>query len=393
MKALSNHVVGGMLLVCGTSVGAGMLALPVVSAQGGFWPALFIFFLCYLFMMATGLLLLEISLKMPKDSNIISMATHYFGKKGKAFAWVLYLFLFYLLSTAYISGGGELIYEASNQLISPPLGSLIFCLILATIVVLGTNIVERLNFVFMIGLVVTYLLFATIGIPYINFAKLSYHNFPKAFLALPVIFTSFSYQGIIPTLTYHMKKDTKRIRQSIILGTSLTFLIYILFEILILGIVPLEGPNGLILAKTAVFPLKEATHNSYIYPIVQSFAFFAIVTSFLGVSLGLFDFFSDGLKIKKRGGKKFVIALFTFLPPLLITLSKPGLFLIALKYAGGIGCALLLGLLPVLMVYSHRYIKKEIPVSPQLLGGKKMLFVLILFLFFELVVDRLVILV
>jgi tyrosine-specific transport protein len=384
MKAIFGHVLGGMLLVCGTSVGAGMLALPVVTAQGGFFPALFIFFLCYLFMMATGLLLLEISLKMPRDSNIISMATHYFGTKGKVFAWVLYIFLFYLLSTAYISGGGELIYEATNFFISPTLGSLIFCFVLASFVIFGTKVVDRLNLLFMLGLVVTYVILITIGMPYIEMSKISYTNFPKAFIALPIIFTSFSYQGIIPSLTYYMQKDAKKIRLSIILGTSLTFFIYILFEILVLGIAPLEN---LIEAKTAVYPLRSATGHSLIYPIGQFFAFFAIITSFLGVSLGLFDFFSDGLKIEKKGSKRLVIAGFAFVPPLLIALSKPGLFLIALKYAGGIGCAFLLGLLPTLMVYSHRYIKKEEPLFPQLIGGKKMLYILFLFVVFELIVQ------
>ncbi|MES2272690.1 MAG: aromatic amino acid transport family protein, partial [Chlamydiota bacterium] len=55
-----SPVFGGTLLVAGTSIGAGMLALPVVTASGGFLPALFVYFLCWLFMTCTGLLLLEI---------------------------------------------------------------------------------------------------------------------------------------------------------------------------------------------------------------------------------------------------------------------------------------------------------------------------------------------
>ena len=42
----SNRIVGGTLLVAGTSIGAGMLALPVVTALGGFFPAFFIYLLC-----------------------------------------------------------------------------------------------------------------------------------------------------------------------------------------------------------------------------------------------------------------------------------------------------------------------------------------------------------
>ena len=50
--------------------------------------------------------MLEICLKLPPDANLVTMATTYFGKAGKVIAWILYLFLFYSLSIAYVSGGG-----------------------------------------------------------------------------------------------------------------------------------------------------------------------------------------------------------------------------------------------------------------------------------------------
>jgi tyrosine-specific transport protein len=46
----------------------------------------------------------------------------------------------------------------------------------------------------------------------------------------------------------------------------------------------------------------------------------------LGVSLGLFDFIADGFRIQKKGMKKLLIALITFLPPIVITLINPKLF-------------------------------------------------------------------
>src|SRR5579871_6624910 len=106
---MSKQLIGGILLVAGTSIGAGMLALPVVTAEGGFFPAFFTYLLCWGFMTCTGLLMLEICLEMPPDANLISMAGAYLGRGGKIFAWVLYLFLFYCLTIAYLSGGGGLL--------------------------------------------------------------------------------------------------------------------------------------------------------------------------------------------------------------------------------------------------------------------------------------------
>ena len=187
-----------------------------------------------------------------------------------------------------------------------------------------------------------------------------------------------------------MKKDYKKVRTSIILGTSLAFFVYLIWIFLILGIIPIEGVHGLKEALSqnldAIQPLKYYTNIKAIYYIGQFFSFFAITTSFLGVSLGLFDFIADGFKIQKKGMKKVLVAAITFFPPIVITLINPKLFLIALNYAGGIGGALLLVLLPTIMVYSKRYIKKE-KAFEQLFGGKPILFLICVFVVFVLFVE------
>jgi tyrosine-specific transport protein len=65
-----GHVFGGTMLIAGTMVGVGMLALPVATGEGGFFPAVVIYLICWLFMLCTGLLLLEVCTWMPKDSNL-----------------------------------------------------------------------------------------------------------------------------------------------------------------------------------------------------------------------------------------------------------------------------------------------------------------------------------
>ena len=95
MEFSMRKAIGGALLVAGTAIGAGMLALPVVPGMGGFRPATLIFLICWIFSACTGLLLLEICLWMPNDANIISMAHHLLGPIGKVAAWLLYIFLFY----------------------------------------------------------------------------------------------------------------------------------------------------------------------------------------------------------------------------------------------------------------------------------------------------------
>jgi tyrosine-specific transport protein len=368
-----RQIGGGALLVAGTSIGAGMLALPVVTGAGGFVPSLFVYFLCWLLMTGTGLLLLEICLKMPPDANLVSMAGAYFGRFGKAAAWILYLFLFYCLSVAYVSGGGGLLREWLG--LGPPwAGSFLFFALLSPFVYWGAKMVDRLNGLLMLGLIGAYALFIALGIPSVDTALLKVAHWKPALLALPVVFTSFSYQGIIPSLTSYMHRDPKRIRLAIVLGTSMAFVIYLIWEFLILGIVPAESlEQARQLGQTAVQPLKQHVGGGFVSLLGQGFAFFAIATSYLGVTLGLFDFLADGFRMSKSGSQRLWLAALTFLPPLAIAWTRPDVFITALMYAGGIGCALLLGLLPVLMVWKARHRREE---GPILIGGGQSLLAL-----------------
>src|SRR5688572_4400078 len=103
-----GSVLGGVLLIAGCCIGAGMLGLPVLSAAAGFIPSFVLFVLCWLFMVVTGLLLLEVNLLFTEEVSIISMAGRTLGKVGQAVGWVCFLFLFYCLMVAYVAGSGVL---------------------------------------------------------------------------------------------------------------------------------------------------------------------------------------------------------------------------------------------------------------------------------------------
>lgn len=390
MKNFDLKTLGAGLILGGTALGAGMLALPVATAQAGFLPSLMIYALCWGFSVCTGLLFVEICLWMPQDSNIISMASHLLGKTGKIFAWILYLFLFYCLTVAYVSGGGGFVSEIFTG-VPHWLGSLIFTLLFGAVVVIGTKAVDRINFILMFGLIITFVLFVVFGLGKVKPALAMRFEMWPAFLALPVLFTAFSYQGTVPSIVTYLNRDGKKVRKAIIFGTAIPFLAYIIWEYLILGIIPLSGKYGLMAAQeqqmTAVAQLKYVIEDSPIYMIGQFFAFFALTTSFLGVTLGLMDFMSDGLQVAKEGMKKLFLAALIFIPPLIITWINPNIFLTALGYAGGVGCALLLGFLPVLMVWVGRYKLNYPSIHQQLPGGKKFLISLVAFVVFELVME------
>lgn len=388
-----GSVFGGSLLVAGTSIGGGMLALPVLTSLAGFLPSVVIYLLCWFFMASTGLLFLEISEWLRRDegkedANIISMAERILGRWGKYAAWVLYLFLFYCLMVAYMVGCGNIVVELSQSGIPDWLGPLLFALLFAPLIIISTGLASRLNIALVAGLTLSYFGFVLIGFRHVQPAFLEYRDWSYSLKVLPIAFTSFAYQGIIPTLASFMHHDVKSIRKAILIGSFIPLIAYIIWEWLILGIIPLEGKNGLKdaleLGQNAVQPLKYFIHGGSIYILGQFFAFFALVTSFLGVSLGLRDFLADGMNIEKDRRGNLLLASLVLLPPLGIAITYPHIFLIALDYAGGFGCALLLGLLPIIMAWRGRYALK-LPLIPQLPGGKIYLSLLALFVIIELV--------
>ena len=60
--------------------------------------------------------MLEVNLWMGKDNNLTSMAKVTLGRVGQVFSWIIYLFLLYSLTTAYIAGGGSIVLDAFQSI-------------------------------------------------------------------------------------------------------------------------------------------------------------------------------------------------------------------------------------------------------------------------------------
>jgi tyrosine-specific transport protein len=373
----SGSVLGGMLLVAGSCIGAGMLALPILTGLSGFLPSLSMLLLSCIFMTFTGLLLVEINGWFSKEVNLISMASESLGSLGKWTAWSSYVFLFYSILVAYIAASGSIfsaILESLFHLSLPAwTASLFFTFIFGWIIYLGTRPVDLLNRLLMIGLILTYLGMIGFGLTRIQPSLLLHWAPSYLFTSLPVLVISFGFQNMIPSLSSYMKGDVKRVRFTILGGIALTLLIYIIWSLLILGVVPFEGSGGILesykAGLEATVPLSAALGKSSITYFAQGFAFFAIVTSFLAQGLTLAHFLADGLKISptQKSMRKLVPA--ALAPPLILALTYPHIFFKALNFAGGIFAMVLFGLLPTLMAWIGRY-KKHLTSTYRVAGGK-----------------------
>lgn len=375
-----GSLVGGVLLIAGSCIGAGMLALPVITGLGGFFPAAVLFIVAWMFMTTTALLLLEANLTLGYQLSLISIAEKTLGKVGKLLCWVLFVFLFYSLGIAYIAACGSILesifLDLFNRMIPSWVGSFVFTLTFGIVVYIGTRPVDYLNRILMAGLIITYGALIILGGKHIQWNLLTQYQWAYSFAAIPVMVISFGFHNMIPTLAQYFKGDVKRLRLTVLLGSLLPLIIYLLWEMVMLGIIPLHGREGLIQAldqgHAATQCLRGVIGKSWVCNVGQSFALFAIITSFLTQSLSLVDFLSDGLKIPKVKMGRVALVLMTLIPPFLFATFYPGIFIRALNLAGAFSAVILFGIFPALMIWILRY-RKKTSISLVLPAGKWLL--------------------
>jgi len=388
MSIRKNKVFGSTLLVAGTQIGAGMLALPISTGAMGFSWAFTLFIISFLFMLTSLFLLLEANLFCKEaDVNLITMVKHRLGPLGQMVSWFSFILLLYSVAAAYLSAGGSLITSVIEQslhtTVSPSLGVWIFLLVFGFLVVFGTKGIDIVNRLCVAGLFICFcvlILFVSSSVDLSHFGK---GNPKYLWTALPIIILSFTSHIIVPSLRTYLKGNVRDLKIALIVGSIIPLVFYLLWEFLIFGLLPISGPYGLEMIAKQPQPvsalattLHEFLQVAWIPIIVGLFSFFALVTSFFGVSLSLYDFLADGFQIKKTFWGKTMLLLFMFIIPLFFVLFYPQGFLIALGYAG-VFVAILYGILPALMVWHGRYIEKR-KEKLVVFGGKPLLIFMIL---------------
>jgi len=385
---MRSKFIGGILLITGTSIGAGMLGLPLASAKGGFYGSSIVLIATWIFMTLGGLLVLEVNLRMPEHTNLISMAQKTLGKTGAIVTWFTFLLLLYSLLCAYISGGSDLLQSLLGKIhINLPhtINSLLFLCLFGYIVFRGIKLVDIVNRGLMSAKLISYFLLVAIMMFFIQGKHLNIFNVPAALPAVTVMITSFGFSIIIPSLRTYFKSDAKKLRLVIIIGSIIPLIIYIIWDAVIQGSINTYGAQGLLsIAKSGhsiaglTNALSQQAQNHLVTILIYLFTSICILTSFLGVSLALIDFLADGFSLAKKGKNLFIIYGTAFLPPLIILFFKPGIFITSLAY-GGIFCAVLQLFLPALMAWRSRYYLAEPLQAPyQLFGGKLLLCLIIL---------------
>ncbi|PJD93053.1 MAG: hypothetical protein CK424_03370 [Legionella sp.] len=366
---MNSKIIGGVLLICGTSIGTGILGIPSDTGEAGFGWSLLLFLLCWIFSTLAALLYMEVHLwQKSSTSNLLSMTDFFFGPKAKSLVWVIYLALLYSLMCTYLLAGSSWIIQSLSYLSHITLGQIpgmsIFIGLIGLFIFFGIRLVDHVNRVMLVGLALTYILILGITLPTTQSQLLlqpaqDLWLLPKA---IPLLITAFGYSIIVPSLSTYFERNAKMLQKTIMIGSVITLIIYILWETATLGNIPLHGPHGLreiahgLDNGTEVAnALIHITQNPHLTYIITLFALFAVITSFLGVSMALYHALADGLQVETRGMSGGLLLLLTYIPPMIFLLIIPTGFNQILSWAGVL-VAFLMGVLPALMILKGRYV-------------------------------------
>ncbi|MCF6765244.1 amino acid permease [Thiotrichales bacterium 19S3-7] len=356
---------GSTMIVIGTQIGAGILAIPIITAELGFPLAMLLMLFSWLLMTYTAILVSDIALHMPKGTSFGRMAKMTLGMPGAVISWLSFILLLYTISVAYISAASS----AFNHLVSfipQSIWAIAFVVIFACVTLLGTGSVDWVNRLLLTIKLLFLIIVCLILFHYIKAPNLGDHAFNSMtlLLAIPVLITSFTSHIIVPPLVDYLHRDKKAIFRVMIIGSTIPFILYILWEIAVLGTLPLNGPISFMqsifshkaVADTNIGDVLTALSDKIAQAHVAKFSInvftdISVMTSYLGVSLALYHFIKDSFRldyIRQPILRRSITTLLCFAIPLTIVLFYPNLFVIAISYVGVFVCIMFL-LLPVLM--------------------------------------------
>lgn len=388
-----NKKLGATLMVAGTTIGGGMLAMPLTSAGIGFGCTLLLLAVLWLLLTFSALLFVELYQYVESDTGLGSLAEIFFGKTGRVVSSGVLLIFLYALVSAYVAGGSGILVTLlpeswQNDWLNKGAG-LLFTFLFGSFIFIGTHSVDKLNRVIFFTKLAFFALVLMLLMPDVKIANLMATPIDNALLisAAPIFFTAFGFHGSIPSLNKYLDGNLKDLRFAIILGTFIPLFGYILWQFATHGVLSQSDFLTLLRLDPTLNGLVTATVHSTgsesLGLMVQLFSALALISSFLGVSLGLFETLEDVLKGFHHQPTRFTLGLITFLPPLIFALFYPEGFILALGYAGQM-FAFYAIVLPVAMVWKQR--KTQGSQGYQVMGGKiSLVFTLLVGVFIVLV--------
>lgn len=364
--------IGSIMMVAGTCIGSGMIALPMVLVKLGLIPSLVLMLVIWGIMYYTSLVSLELNLQARHGLSLGALGKYFSGRVAELIGTISIKLLSYALLAVFIYGGASVLQNLMNSGVSMMDIESWYAGIAALVLLLPIKLVDHINRILFIGLIGVAAILVIGLASMISFKNLplvapSYANISSLYPIIPVVFTSFGFQVIFHTLTNYCNRNVKVLKRAFFWGSLIPAIVYIVWTFSTLTVVYHESPafyEQMSLGKVSVGDLIEELSTIAKWQSVQLLVWWvsllAIVTSVIGVGVGLCDSLNAMMEERVPNAmlRKILAAVITILPAYVVAVLVPNAFIAVLGFAGMILVVIAI-LLPVYLLYKGKIRKQD----------------------------------
>jgi len=351
-------------LVMGNVLGVGVLALPIKCGLSGFAPALTAIVVIWAVMLLSAwVIAYKINIEKSDSFDIPSFYGNSLGNAGKWIAIVCNLILLYGVLVAYLGGISTMVSSLvkdsfPNLGLTPSLITLVYFSVLTTMILFGMEALRKGNMVVIAVIWISFFGLVFTGVSQFDVEKLAYTDWKLMVVGLPVAVSAFHFHNIIPTVSRALSHDVAACRKAIFIGVFLGLLINLIWITVVMGTMAEKGyglskdtiEEAYWYGLPATVPMAEILKSRLFTLFGTVFAVFAVTASYMANGAGLFGFIRDMTVTYLKKDSRFLVGCLSFLPPLIIALVYPNIFLSALDIVGGVGETVLFAILPAVIL-------------------------------------------
>lgn len=290
---MNSKFFGSILIIAGTSIGAGMLMLPIISANVGFMTMAGLLVLFYFLLLIPGFAFIELSQFGASGTTVSTLMEKQFGKVGYTISHLLLLAFVYSVMSAYFGGVSGVLAGLLN--IAPEhqtIFKIAVCLPLGLIVIFTSRLADIINRAFFYLMCITFVVLVAISLGKIEMSNLT--SLPTDSISivrvLPILYFAYGYHVVIPSIMEYLDNDKALVRKATIIGLAIPLVIFLIWTLVTHGVVTqqhliefAQQPN----ADIGQFINANINDAQWLGSVISVFSLSALVTSFIGLSLAL----------------------------------------------------------------------------------------------------------
>lgn len=331
MKKLINSI----FLISGTAIGAGLIALPLVAINiGSIVFSLVIFFMAFL-AYQTSLMIIDLNIKRNTSYSVMELSRLLSGNTAFTITSLSFCVLSFSLLTVYFSGVASSLCSFFN--FNYNLIVIISGILLLGILSLNVKSFSKLNSILVL-ILLSFIIISILKIKVFNslFDLISLTKPAEIPNFIPIIFTSFGVQNICHYVCDYLENGRKKIKLAFIVGIMIPAIIYIVWISCVFQNIRFTNfiffqklqNHGVSVGELINF-LCKSSGSFYMEIILKVLTLFAIITSALGIALGLKKPMKEMLRKSKN-----LSDLFICFTPVLFAIFVPDAFINILSFGG-----------------------------------------------------------